>query len=137
MCRNNAKSLFWLTTKVIHLRSLVILMVYCFATSSVLAARTQPQMLANTLDNCKRITGYGKHDVPGVAMAYNLSLNEVRYIKAEWGRNQVGGYQCNMVFSTPQGRKSCTLFNIVKDDFIFGQAVTIPGNKAICFNSKP
>jgi hypothetical protein len=42
-----------------------------------------------------------------------------------------------MVFATPQGRKSCTLFNIVKDDFIFGQAVTIPGNKAICFNRKP
>ena len=70
-------------------------------------------------------------------MAYNLPLDKVRFVKAEWGRNQADGYQCNMVFATPQGRKSCTLFNIVKDDFIFGQAVTIPGNKAICFNRKP
>jgi hypothetical protein len=28
------------------------------------------------------------------------------------------------------------VFNIVQDEFIFGQAVTIPGNKAICFDPK-
>ena len=122
----------------IHLRGLIALGVMCcWTASSVMAARPQPQMLTNTPDNCKRIIGYGKHDLLGVAMAYNLPLDKVRFVKAEWGRNQADGYQCNMVFATPQGRKSCTLFNIVKDDFIFGQAVTIPGNKAICFNRKP
>jgi hypothetical protein len=41
-----------------------------------------------------------------------------------------------MVFNTPSGRKHCTVFNIVQDEFIFGQVVTIPGNKAICFDPK-
>ena len=93
-------------------------------------------MLFNTPDNCKRITGYGKHDLLGVAMGYKVPLDKVRFVKAEWGRNQAGGYQCNMVFNTPSGRKHCTVFNIVHDEFIFGQAVTIPGNKAICFDPK-
>jgi hypothetical protein len=91
-------------------------------------------MLFNTADNCKRITGYGKHDLQGVARGYKVPLDTVRFVKAQWGRNQAGNYQCNMVFNTPRGLKHCSVFNIVQDEFIFGQAVTIPGNKAICFD---
>ena len=91
-------------------------------------------MLFNTPDNCKRITGYGKHDLMGVAMGYKVPLDKVRFVKAQWGRNRAGNYQCNMVFNTPRGLKHCSVFNIVQDEFIFGQAVTIPGNKAICFD---
>ena len=126
------------STKVFLVRLFLILSVLlCGSANSVFAAGPQPQMLVNTPENCKRIKGYGKHDLPGVAMTYQVPIEQVRFIKAEWGRNQAGAQQCNMVFSTPQGRKSCTLFNIVKDDFVFGQAVTTPGKKAICFDSKP
>ena len=117
----------------IHVRLFLILNIF-LAFSSVCAALKQPQMLVNTPDNCKRISGYGKHDLSGVAMAYKAPVDKVRFVKAEWGRSQTGGYQCNMVFTTPSGRKHCTVFNIVQDEFIFGQAVTIPGNKAICFD---
>ena len=39
-------------------------------------------MLFNTPDNCKRITGYGKHDLLGVAMGYKVPLDKVRFVKA-------------------------------------------------------
>jgi|LauGreDrversion4_2_1035121.scaffolds.fasta_scaffold282312_2 hypothetical protein len=119
----------------IHVRLFLHLNLF-LAASSVCAALPQPKMLVNTPENCKRITGYGKHDLQGVARGYKVPLDTVRFVKAEWGRNQAGGYQCNMVFNTPSGRKHCTVFNIVQDEFIFGQVVTIPGNKAICFDPK-
>ncbi len=94
------------------------------------AAKTQ--MLFVTPDNCKLIKGYSKHDLQGVAQAYKVPASKVNFVKAEWGRGPGGGPQCNMVFSTPSGPKSCAVFNILKDDFVFGQAVPIPGNTAIC-----
>ncbi len=119
------------------MRQLIVFSIcFCLVSPAVHAALPQPKMLVNTPENCKRITGYGKHDLLGVANGYKVPLNKVRFVKAEWGRNQAGNYQCNMVFTTPSGRKHCTVFNIVQDEFIFGQAVTIPGNKAICFDPK-
>ena len=116
------------------MRHLIIFSICCCLVSqAVHAALPQPKMLVNIPENCRRITGYGKHDLLGVANGYKVPLNKVRFVKAEWGRNQAGNYQCNLVFTTPSGRKHCTVFNIVQDEFIFGQVVTIPGNKAICF----
>ena len=85
-----------------------------------------------TKDNCQLIKGYSKHDLQGVAQAFKVPLAEVRYVKAEWGRGPGGGPQCNMVFSTPKGRKSCAVFSIIQEGFVFGQAVPVPGNRAIC-----
>lgn len=119
------------------MRFLIMISIGCCTwASSVHAALPAPKMLFNTSDNCKRIKGYGKYDLPGVAMGYNVPLDSVRFVKAIWSRNPAGNNQCNMVFTTPKGTKHCTVFNIVQDDFVFGQAVTIPGNKAICFDPK-
>jgi len=98
----------------------------------VSAATRQPDMLYVTPANCKLISGYGKYDLEGVAKEFKVKPEKVRYIKAEWGRAQDGSAQCNMVFDTPRGKKSCKVFTIMHDDFIFGLAVPIPGNNAIC-----
>ncbi len=98
----------------------------------VSAATRQPDMLYVTLANCKLISGYGKYDLEGVAKEFKVKPEKVRYLKAEWGRAQDGSAQCNMVFDTPRGKKSCKVFTIMHDDFIFGLAVPIPGNNAIC-----
>ncbi len=37
-----------------------------------------------------------------------------------------------MLFATPKGRKSCAVFNIIHDGLVFGQAVPVKGNNAIC-----
>ena len=95
-------------------------------------SRTQPEMLFVTPENCKLIKGYSKHDIAGVARELNVPAAKIRFIKTEWGRGQGDFEQCNMVFSTPKGNKSCKVFNIMKDGFIFGLAVPIPGNHAIC-----
>ena len=95
-------------------------------------ARTQPQMLFVTQDNCKLIRGYGKHDLAGVSKEFNLPASKIRYLRAEWGKGQGSFDQCNLVFATPKGNKSCKVFNIMKDEFVFALAVPIPGNNAIC-----
>ena len=89
-------------------------------------------MLFVTPENCKLIKGYSKHDLQGVAQAFKVPVAQVRYLKAEWGRGPGGGAQCNMVFATPKGRHSCAVFSIAKEGFVFGQAVPVPGNLAIC-----
>lgn len=96
------------------------------------AATRQPDMLYVTPANCKLISGYGKYDLEGVAKEFKVRPAAVRYLRAEWGRAQDGGKQCNMVFSTPKGNKSCKVFTIMHDEFTFGLAVPIPGNHAIC-----
>ncbi|MFM7800832.1 MAG: hypothetical protein ACKO69_01570 [Limnohabitans sp.] len=98
----------------------------------VVSARTQPQMLFVTPDNCKLIRGYGKYDLAGVSKEFNLPVSKIRYRRAKWGKGQGGFEQCNLVFTTPKGNKSCKVFNIMKDDFVFALAVPIPGNHAIC-----
>ena len=98
----------------------------------VSAATRQPDLLYVTPANCKLISGYGKYDLEGVAKEFKVKPEKVRYLKAEWGRAQDGSAQCNMVFDTPRGKKSCKVFTIMHDDFIFGLAVPIPGNNAIC-----
>ena len=98
----------------------------------VSAATRQPDMLYVTPANCKLISGYGKYDLEGVAKEFKVKPEKVRYLKAEWGRAQDGSAQCNMVFDTPREKKSCKVFTIMHDDFIFGLAVPIPGNNAIC-----
>ena len=98
----------------------------------VSAATRQPDMLYVTPANCKLISGYGKYDLEGVAKEFKVKPEKVRYLKAEWGRAQDGSAQCNMVFDTPRGKKSCKVFTIMHDDFIFGLAVPSPGNNAIC-----
>ena len=98
----------------------------------VSAATRQPDMLYVTPANCKLISGYGKYDLEGVAKEFKVKPEKVRYLKAEWGRAQDGSAHCNMVFDTPRGKKSCKVFTIMHDDFIFGLAVPIPGNNAIC-----
>jgi hypothetical protein len=95
-------------------------------------SRTQPEMLFVTEANCKLIKGYSKHDIAGVSREFNVPVNKIRFVKTEWGKGQGDFEQCDMIFSTPQGNKSCKVFNIMKDDFIFGLAVPIPGNHAIC-----
>ena len=98
----------------------------------VSAATRQPDMLYVTPANCKLISGYGKYDLEGVAKEFKVKPEKVRYLKAEWGRAQDGSAQCNMVFDTPRGKKSCKVFTIMHDDFIFGLVVPTPGNNAIC-----
>lgn len=95
-------------------------------------AQAKTQMLFVTPDNCKLIKGYSKNDLQGVAQAFEVPVAKVRYVKAEWGRGPGGGPQCNMVFATPKGRKSCAVFNIIDDGFVFAQAVPVKGNNAIC-----
>jgi hypothetical protein len=95
-------------------------------------ARTQPQMLFVTQENCKLIRGYGKNDIAGVSKEFEVPASKIRYLRAEWGRGQEGFGQCNLVFATPKGDKSCKVFNIMKDEFVFALAVPIPGNHAIC-----
>ena len=95
-------------------------------------ARSQPEMLFVTPANCQLIKGYSKHDIAGVAREFKVPINKIRFVKTEWGKGQGDFEQCNMIFSTPLGNKSCKVFSIMKDDFIFGMAVPIPGNHAIC-----
>ena len=95
-------------------------------------ARTQPQMLFVTQENCKLIRGYGKNDIAGVSKEFEVPASKIGYLRAEWGRGQEGFGQCNLVFATPKGDKSCKVFNIMKDEFVFALAVPIPGNHAIC-----
>jgi len=95
-------------------------------------SRTQPEMLFVTPANCQLIKGYSKHDMAGVAREFKVPISKIRFLKTEWGKGQGDFEQCNMIFSTPLGYKSCKVFSIMKDDFIFGMAVTIPGNNAIC-----
>lgn len=94
--------------------------------------QAKTQMLFVTKDNCQLIKGYSKHDLQGVAQEYKVPVANVRFVKAEWGRGPGGAEQCNMVFATPKGRKSCAVFSITKEAFVFGQAVPVPGNHAIC-----
>lgn len=96
------------------------------------AANPQPQMLYVTQDNCKRIRGYSRNDLAGVAKEFGVPVSKVSYVKAEWGRGPEGRPQCNMVFNTPKGRTSCEVFNILKTDLVFGQAVPVKGHSAIC-----
>jgi len=96
------------------------------------AANPQPQLLYVTQDNCKRIRGYSRNDLAGVAKEFGVAVNKVSYVKAEWGRGPEGRPQCNMVFNTPKGRTSCEVFNILKTDLVFGQAVPVKGQPAIC-----
>jgi len=96
------------------------------------AANPQPQLLYVTQDNCKLIRGYSRNDLAGVAKEFGVAVNKVSYVKAEWGRGPEGRPQCNMVFNTPKGRTSCEVFTILKTNFVFGQAVPVKGNHAIC-----
>lgn len=98
----------------------------------LLQSEAKTQTLFVTPENCKRIKGYSKNDLQGVAQEFKVPLASIRYVKPEWGRGAGGSPQCNMVFSTPKGLKSCAVFNIIKDDFVFGQAVPVKGNNAIC-----
>ena len=96
------------------------------------AAMPQPKMLYVTPDNCKRIRGYSRNDLAGVAKALGVPVNKVSYIKPHWGKGPEDRPQCMMVFDTPKGRISCAVFNILQTDFVFGQAVPVKGNNAIC-----
>lgn len=96
------------------------------------AANPQPQLLYVSQDNCKLIRGYSRNDLAGVAKEFGVPVNKVSFVKAQWGKGPEGRPQCNMVFNTPKGRTSCMVFNILKTDFVFGQAVPVKGNNAIC-----
>jgi len=96
------------------------------------AANPQPQLLYVSQDNCKLIRGYSRNDLAGVAKELGVPANKVSYVKPQWGKGPEDRPQCMMVFDTPQGRISCTVFNILQTDFVFGQAVPVKGNKAIC-----
>ena len=96
------------------------------------AAKPQPKLLYVTQDNCKRIRGYSRNDLAGVAKELGVPVNKVSYVKPLWGKGPEGRPQCMMVFDTPQGRISCAVFNILQTDFVFGQAVPVKGNNAIC-----
>jgi hypothetical protein len=104
----------------------------CWGVGCIFQCEAKTQMLFVTPDNCKLIKGYSKNDVQGVAQEFKVAVADVRYVKSEWGRRPDGGMQCNMVFSTPKGRKSCAVFSIIKDGFVFGQVVPVKGNNAIC-----
>lgn len=96
------------------------------------AATPQPQVLYVSQDNCKRIRGYSRNDLAGVAKAFGVPVSKVSYVKPIWGKGPEGRPQCNLVFNTPKGRTSCEVFNILKTDFVFGQVVPVQGNPAIC-----
>ncbi len=95
-------------------------------------ATVQPHVLFVSQDNCKRIRGYSRNDLAGVAKEFNVPIGKVSYVKPVWGKGPEGRAQCNMVFNTPKGKTSCMVFNILKTDFVFGQAVPVHGNNAIC-----
>ena len=99
---------------------------------STQAATPHPQVLYVSQDNCKRIRGYSRNDLAGVAKAFGVPIDKVSFVKAEWSKGPEGKLQCNMVFNTPKGRTACEVFNILKTDFVFGQAVPVKGNQAIC-----
>ena len=96
------------------------------------AAKPQPKLLYVTQDNCKRIRGYSRNDLAGVAKELVVPVNKVSYVKPLWGKGPEGRPQCNLVFNTPKGKTSCMVFNILKTDFVFGQAVPVKGHNAIC-----
>ncbi len=96
------------------------------------AANPQPQLLYASQDNCKLIRGYSRNDLEGVAKEFGVPVSKVSYVKPVWGKGPEGRPQCMMVFNTPKGKISCTVFNILKTDFVFGQAVPVKGNPAIC-----
>lgn len=96
------------------------------------AANPQPQLLYVTQENCKLIRGYSRNDLAGVAKEFGVAADKVSFVKAQWSKGPEGRPQCNMVFDTPKGRTACAVFNILKTDFIFGQAVPVKGNHAIC-----
>ena len=96
------------------------------------AATKQPQLLFVTQDNCKLIRGYSRNDLAGVAKEFGVPINKVSFVKSEWSTGPEGRPQCNMVFNTPKGRVTCAVFNILKTDFVFGQAVPVKGKTAIC-----
>ncbi len=98
------------------------------------AAKPQPQLLYVTQGNCKLIRGYSRNDLAGVAKEFGVPIDKVSFVKAQWGKGSEGRPQCNMVFNTPKGRATCAVFNILKTDFIFGQAVPVKGNNAICMS---
>ena len=107
----------------------------CIAISGCLAGpvHAQRKMLVTTQENCQLIKGYSKYDLAGVAAALDVPVAKVSYVKAKWGRSPTVGHQCQMVFSTPKGPKSCTVLSITKDEFVFGQVVSGQGNRAMCF----
>ena len=96
------------------------------------AANPQPQLLYVSQDNCKRIRGYSRNDLAGVAKEFGVPVNKVSFVKAQWSKGPEGRPQCNLVFNTPKGKTSCMVFNILKTDFVFGQAVPVKGHNAIC-----
>lgn len=96
------------------------------------AANPQPQLLYVSQDNCKLIRGYSRNDLAGVAKEFGVPVNKVSFVKAQWGKGPEGRPQCNLVFNTPKGKTSCMVFNILKTDFVFGQAVPVKGHNAIC-----
>ena len=96
------------------------------------AAKPQPQLLYVTQDNCKLIRGYSRNDSAGVAKEFGVPLSKVSYVKPIWGKGPEGRAQCNLVFNTPKGQTSCIVFNILKTNFVFGQAVPVKGQNAIC-----
>jgi hypothetical protein len=100
--------------------------------SATWGATVQPTLLYVSQDNCKRIRGYSRNDLAGVAKELKVPIDKVSYVKPLWGKGPEGRAQCNMVFNTPKGKTSCMVFNILKTDFIFGQAVPVKGNNAIC-----
>lgn len=117
-----------------HLEGPVLKLV-CAALMGViwpLQSQAKAHMLFVTPENCKQIRGYSKNDLQGVAQQVKVPVTSVRYLRSEWGRGPGGGPQCNMVFSTPKGLQSCAVFNIIKDDFVFGQVVPVKGNSALC-----
>ncbi|NBW55681.1 MAG: hypothetical protein EBR42_10330, partial [Betaproteobacteria bacterium] len=46
------------------------------------ATTPQPQVLYVTQDNCKRIRGYSRNDLPGVAKAFGVTVDKVSFVKA-------------------------------------------------------
>ena len=100
--------------------------------ASALAAHPQPEMLFVTPANCRLINGYGKHDLLGVAQALQVPVQNVRYLRAEWGKGLGDFPQCQVVFATPKGVRSCKVLNIMKEDFVFALVVAVPGQPAIC-----
>lgn len=96
------------------------------------AAGPQPQLLYVTQDNCKRIRGYSRNDLAGVAKELGVPVSKVSYVKPQWGKGPEGRPQCMLVFKTPRGFASCEVFNILRTDFVFGQVVPVKGNPAIC-----
>ena len=96
------------------------------------AANPQPKLLYVSQDNCKLIRGYSRNDLAGVAKEFGVPVSKISFVKPIWGKGPEGRPQCNLVFNTPKGKTSCMVFNILKTDFVFGQAVPVKGQNAIC-----